>query len=180
MSRISKISVSVCRKVGEPNYSSRGADVGIEIEIPANEQGDPQTIIARAFAQATKAVDDQLARTERDLSKAGEAQPLAPPPSPAPPSPSSPTPSAPPSPPPSSNGAPAGATEKQIRAIYALGKQKGINVKEKCNPHKLTIADASKWIDWLRSQLDAKPEAITALDRHNPAAAANGQRGRGA
>jgi hypothetical protein len=154
MSRIARISVSASRKVGEPNYGSRGAEVSLEIEIPVNEQADTQTIIARAYAQATKAVDDQLARTERVPSKAAEPQ--------SPPAPTSPAPSAPPSAPPSSNGTPAQATEKQIRAIYALGKQKGINVKEKCNPSKLGIADASKWIDWLRAQPNVQPEAIPA------------------
>jgi hypothetical protein len=153
MSRIARISVSVGRKVGEPNFSSRGAEVSLEIEIPSTEQADTQTIIARAYAQATKAVDDQLARTERAPSKAAEPQSPAAPTSPAP---------SPSSPPPSSNGTPAQATEKQVRAIYALGKQKGINVKEKCNPSKLSIADASKWIDWLRSQPNAQPEAIPA------------------
>jgi hypothetical protein len=164
MSRIARISVTACRKVGEPNYGSRGAEVSLEIEIPANEQADPQTIIARAFAQVTKAVDDQLARAERVPQKAAEAPSPAAPPTPAAPAPSSPAPpasSAPPSPPPSSNGTATQATEKQARAIFALGKLKGINVKEKCNPHKLTIADASKWIDWLRAQPDAQPEAVT-------------------
>jgi hypothetical protein len=159
MSRIARISVTACRKVGEPNYGSRGAEVSLEIEFPANEQADIQTVIARAFAQATKAVDDQLARTERAPQRAAEAPSPAAPPVQASPAPS---PSAAPSPPPSANGAPAQATEKQVRAIYTLGEQKGINVKEKCNPHKLTIADASKWIDWLRSQPDAKPEAVPA------------------
>src|SRR5947208_3627443 len=115
MLRVATIRVTVSRKIGEPNYGSRGAEVSLEIEIPANEQAEMQTIIARAYAQATKAVDDQLARTERAPQKAAEA----PAPSvPAAPAPSLPTP---PSPPPSSNGT---ATEKQVRAIYALGKQK--------------------------------------------------------
>jgi hypothetical protein len=165
MSRIARISVTACRKVGEPNYSSRGAEVALEIEIPATEQADTQAIITRAFAQVTKAVDDQLARTERVPQKAAEAPSPAAPPTPAAPAPSpptSPTPPAASSPPPTSNGTPAQATEKQARAIFALGKLKGINVKEKCNPHKLTIADASKWIDWLRAQPDAQPEAVTA------------------
>src|SRR5262249_34920959 len=154
MPRISTIRISASRKVGESNYGSRGAEVSLEIEIPAKEQVDIQTIAARAFAQATKAIEDQLARTEREPQKATE------PPSPT--APPSPTPSARPSPPPSTNGTPTQATEKQIRAIYALGKQKGINIKEKCNPHKLTIADASKWIDWLRAQPNAQAAKVTA------------------
>ena len=64
MLRVATIRVTASRKVGEPNYGSRAAEVSLEIEIPANEQADIQTVIVRAYAQATKAVDDQLARTE--------------------------------------------------------------------------------------------------------------------
>jgi hypothetical protein len=59
-----KLSISMSRKVGEPNYGSRGATVGLEMEIDTALADQPRQLhacIARLFRLAKQSVDRELA-----------------------------------------------------------------------------------------------------------------------
>ena len=59
-----KLNAGFSRKVGEPNYGSRGASVNVELELESNLIGDPDALVARIedlFALAKKSVDAELA-----------------------------------------------------------------------------------------------------------------------
>jgi hypothetical protein len=58
-----KINIAMSRKMGEPNYGSRGATVGLEMEEDSGLVNQPQQLherIARLFRLAQEAVDRQL------------------------------------------------------------------------------------------------------------------------
>ena len=58
-----KLNAGVSRKVGEPNYGSRGASVNVELELESSVVNDTEALyekIRRLFALAKKSVDDEL------------------------------------------------------------------------------------------------------------------------
>lgn len=58
-----RLNAGFSRKVGEPNYSSRGASVNVELELESNLIGDPNALTERIqalFNVARRAVDDEL------------------------------------------------------------------------------------------------------------------------
>ena len=58
-----KLNAGVSRKVGEPNYGSRGASVNGELELESSVVNDTEALyekIRRLFALAKKSVDDEL------------------------------------------------------------------------------------------------------------------------
>jgi len=58
-----KLNAGFSRKVGEPNYGSRGASVNVELELESNLIDDPQALMGRIrnlFDLARRAVDDEL------------------------------------------------------------------------------------------------------------------------
>jgi hypothetical protein len=58
-----KINIAMSRKVGAPNYGSRGATVGLETEADASLVNQPRELqerVARLFRLAKEAVDWQL------------------------------------------------------------------------------------------------------------------------
>jgi hypothetical protein len=58
-----KINIGMSRKVGEPNYGSRGASVGLEVELDANIVNQPRHLhrhIARLFRLAKQSIDAEL------------------------------------------------------------------------------------------------------------------------
>ncbi len=59
-----KLSIGLSRKVGEANYGSRGATVGLEMEVEASLVDQPQEFherIAHLFELAQQAVEHELA-----------------------------------------------------------------------------------------------------------------------
>ena len=59
-----KLSIGLSRKMGEANYGSRGATVGLEVEVEASLVDQPQEFherIAHLFELAQQAVDQELA-----------------------------------------------------------------------------------------------------------------------
>jgi hypothetical protein len=59
-----KVSAGFSRKVGEPNYCSRGASVELQVELNESLIGDPERLLRQfhgLFALARHAVDQQLA-----------------------------------------------------------------------------------------------------------------------
>jgi hypothetical protein len=58
-----KINIAMSRKKGEPNFGSRGATVGLELEEDASLVNQPQQLherLAKLFELAKEAVDRQL------------------------------------------------------------------------------------------------------------------------
>ncbi len=59
-----KLNAGFSRKVGEPNYGSRGASVNVELEVESQLISDPEGLSRRIrglFELARQAVDDELA-----------------------------------------------------------------------------------------------------------------------
>ena len=59
-----KLNAGFSRKVGEPNYGSRGASVNVELEVESGLIGDPDALMARIcklFDIARQSVDSELA-----------------------------------------------------------------------------------------------------------------------
>jgi hypothetical protein len=58
-----KLNIAMSRKVGEPNYGSRGATVGLEMEVDSNLIDQPRQLndrIARLFQLAKASIDHEL------------------------------------------------------------------------------------------------------------------------
>ena len=58
-----KLNIAMSRKVGEPNYGSRGATVGLELEVDSSLVNEPKQLherIARLFRLAKESIDDEL------------------------------------------------------------------------------------------------------------------------
>src|SRR4051812_12591722 len=63
---LNKISIVTSRKIGEPNYGSRGATVGLEMEVDSRLVEQPRELhaqIARLFRLAKASVDRELSRS---------------------------------------------------------------------------------------------------------------------
>ena len=58
-----KLNAGFSRKIGEPNYGSRGASVNVDLEVESNLIDQPEQLqqrIRALFTLARKAVDDEL------------------------------------------------------------------------------------------------------------------------
>ena len=58
-----KLNAGVSRKVGEPNYGSRGASVNVELELESAVVNDSEALhekIRKLFALANRSVDEEL------------------------------------------------------------------------------------------------------------------------
>ena len=147
-----KLNAGISRKIGQPNYGSRGASVNIEMELDSGAVGDPQGLqqrIRKLFALAKASVDEEL-----DPGTNG----------------GTPTPPAPAAnghngyPPTGADAAgahngPAAtrpATPAQIATIHGICRRQRIDSQEqahqrfRCPIEQLTLADASSLIDELR------------------------------
>ena len=133
-----KLNAGFSRKVGEPNYGSRGASVNVELELESNLIGDPDGLMARIkslFDLARRSVDEEL---NGDGSKQAVARSQTAP----------------------DNGQRQGrsATASQVRAIKAICNRQGVNPEQLANERfrvsdleELTIREASSLIDELKS-----------------------------
>jgi hypothetical protein len=134
-----KLSIAMSRKVGEANYGSRGATVGLEMEVDSSLVDQPPQLherIADLFRLATESVNRELA-----AGGAMEASHAA------------------------TNGAAGGyelpvrpATANQIRAIHAIANRLNLDVTAELRSRfgvyradDLTLYEASKLIDALGS-----------------------------
>ncbi|MHC4092647.1 MAG: hypothetical protein ACYSVY_20640 [Planctomycetota bacterium] len=64
-----KLNAGFSRKVGEPNYGSRGASVNVELELESGLIGDPEALASRIrklFDLARRSVDEELGSTHTD------------------------------------------------------------------------------------------------------------------
>jgi len=72
-----KLNAGFSRKVGEPNYGSRGASVNVELELESNLIGDPEGLsnrIRQLFEIAQSSVEHELSNgnsSNHDASNAG-------------------------------------------------------------------------------------------------------------
>jgi hypothetical protein len=140
-----KLNAGFSRKVGEPNYGSRGASVNVELEVESGLIGDPDALLARIrnlFTLAKRSVDAELGSPAANPSGDGRA---------------------------SREPQPGGhrnhqssdvryATGSQVRAIRAICNRQGIDARQVANERfrvngleELTLREASSLIDDLKA-----------------------------
>jgi hypothetical protein len=76
-----KLNCGVSRKVGEPNYGSRGASVNVELELDSATVQDPKLLhekIRKIFALAKTSVDEELGVTPATGTPPASNQPVRP------------------------------------------------------------------------------------------------------
>jgi hypothetical protein len=143
-----KLNAGVSRKIGEPNYGSRGASVNVELELESSVVNDTDALyekIRRLFALAKKSVDDELGIS---TSASNGAEPSSTPPA----------------------GETRPATDKQKHAIAAICGENGFDGDQEAmalferSVIQLTLPEASHLIDHLkklRDQIGAQYEHQT-------------------
>jgi hypothetical protein len=139
-----KLNAGFSRKVGEPNYGSRGASVNVELEVESGLIGDPDALMTRIrnlFTLAKRSVDAELGaapspngdgRASRDPQPGGRR-----------------------------NHQPSDvryATSSQVRAIQAICRRQGLDARQVANERfrvndleELTVREASSLIDDLKA-----------------------------
>ena len=134
-----KLNAGVSRKVGEPNYGSRGASVNVELELESAVVNDTEALyekIRRLFALAKHSVDEELGISTSAASNG-------------------PTSNA------QSNGGTRPATDKQKYAIAAICNENGFDEDQEAmglfsRPvSQLTLPEASQLIDRLKELRNA-------------------------
>jgi hypothetical protein len=140
-----KLNAGFSRKVGEPNYGSRGASVNVELEVESGLIGNPDALMTRIrnlFTIAKRAVDAELGSPATDPSGDGRA-------------PREPEPDRRRSDPPSDVRC---ATSSQVRAIRAICQRQGLDARQAANGRfrvndleELTLREASSLIDDLKA-----------------------------
>ena len=164
-----KLNVGLSRKVGEPNYGSRGATVNLELEVDSTLAAEPERLqerIRELFGLANASIDEELhveptqpaANTQRSAT-----QPATPPRQPHATGRNGASRS-------TTNGYrsngngrqptnnPPPATASQIRALHAIANRQGLNLEavlqerfDLSDAVTLTIAEASQLIDELNA-----------------------------
>jgi hypothetical protein len=141
-----KLNAGVSRKVGEPNYGSRGASVNVELELESSVVNDTEALyekIRRLFALAKKSVDEELGISAPAPSNGGGPANVP------------------------SNTETREATDKQKHAIAAICGENGFDGDKEAmglfdRPvSQLTLPEASQLIDHLkklRDQIGAQHE----------------------
>ncbi|HKQ50404.1 MAG TPA: hypothetical protein VJZ71_20185 [Phycisphaerae bacterium] len=140
-----KLNAGLSRKVGEPDYGSRGASVNLELEVEGHLIQDPDALhdrIRRLFVLARQAVDEEL-QVGRNSSRS----------------------------PPNGNGATRAtnksptrpATAAQLKAIRSIGERLQLDVEGECQSRfgmaldQLALPDASALIDALKARSTGAP-----------------------
>ncbi len=136
-----KLSVGVSRKVGQPGFGSVGAACGVELELESGLLRDaPEEFDARvrsAYAACARAVDAELSRLVAPpaptIARADHDEPDRTPGSPVRP-----------------------ATERQLRALGAIARSRGVPPDDLLAEHGLDVGsvssgEASRLISGLRA-----------------------------
>jgi len=130
-----KLNVGASRKVADGRYGSRGASVNLEIELDHSLVFEPAKLherIRQIFNFAHQALVEELKRDQPlRSSDADNAKP---------------------------NNQPRFATAAQVKAIYAIAKQLGVDLADALHqqfgvhrPDELTVKQASALIDSLKA-----------------------------
>jgi hypothetical protein len=140
-----KLNTGFSRKVGEPNYGSRGASVNVELEVESGLIGDSDALLARIrnlFTLAKRSVDAELGSPAPNPSGDGRAS-------------REPQASGHRNHPPSDVRY---ATTSQVRAIRAICRRQGLDARQVANERfrvndleELTLREASTLIDDLKA-----------------------------
>lgn len=149
-----KLNAGFSRKVGEPNFGSRGASVNLELELDSNLIRDSEALcshIRNLFELARQSVDEELA-DDRDQAGNGHAPGLV---APA----NRDNAGRPASPRPGPNGQDIRyATASQLRAIRSICQRQGRDPGQLAHERyrinrieELTLQEASALIDELKS-----------------------------
>ena len=143
-----KLNAGFSRKVGEPNYGSRGASVNVELEVESSLVGDADALMNRIrnlFAIAKRAVDAELNGTPASQdspnsqtnhhgngsqnSRSTDGEPVR------------------------------NATVSQLRAIRSICNRQGLDAAQLANErfqvddlNELTLREASTLIDHLKTE----------------------------
>ena len=133
-----KLNCGVSRKVGQPNFGSRGASVNVELELESAATQDANVLhdrIRKLFAIARDAVDAELGLAGQAEGTAAGQQPAA-----------------------KGNGSSIrSATEAQIRAVNAICSRLGLDPHAEAHRRlgrgiqDLTLPEASALIDQLKA-----------------------------
>jgi hypothetical protein len=146
-----KLNVGLCRKVGEPGFSSRGASLNLELEIDSGLAAEPGKLHAK-IRELFSLVQTSLAEeVNGGHAVAGNGTPQTK----EPVTPTTPT---------TVNGrqqqrgVARSATLAQVKALFGIARQKGVDLKallqNRCQVQRaddLTVRQASTLIDELRS-----------------------------
>ena len=134
------LNVGLSKKVGEPDYGSRGASVNLETELDAGLVNDPDRLrdrIRQLFQLARSAVHEELSPNGHQHPANGNAG------------------TGPANGNANGNGARA-ATDSQVRALHAIARKRQLDlsqlVRDRFNcqrPEDLSLRDASTLIDEL-------------------------------
>lgn len=148
-----KLNVGGSRKVGEPNFGSRGASVNLEMELDNTLVNDPaklQEKIRQLFGLVRTSLSEELKNGNGSASNGNGNEHAAS----------------------HGNGArsrepgtrgtnnqPRPATQSQVKAIFAIAKNRGVNLAELLRgryhvsrPDDLSIGEASRLIDEMKSE----------------------------
>ena len=168
-----KLNVGLSRKVGEPNYGSRGASINVELELDSAIAGEPDRLqdrirelfgLAKASVDAELCVEPSASRAASSRSASQSANNHRPPHANGRNGASRGATAEPRS---NSNGRqvannPPPATASQVRALHAIANRQGLNlegvVRDQygvAEPEALTIAQASELIDELNGNAAA-------------------------
>ena len=147
-----KLNAGFNRKVGEPNYGSRGASVNVELELESGLIGEPDALLARIknlFDLARRSVDEELNGHQAQAEPSGSSQQNGQRPGNR-----------------FSDNTPTGgngnravryATVSQVRAIRVICDRQGVNPERFANERfrvndleELTLKEASSLIDELK------------------------------
>ena len=138
-----KINVGLTKKIGQPDFGSRGANVSFEVELEANLVREPEQLrekIKYLFKVARQAVEEELDSGQPAGNNGREKG--------------------------DSNGHPRqsngrSATASQIRALHAIATREGIDLAAELHsrygvdwPDDLAISQASDLIDALKAPLN--------------------------
>ena len=157
-----KLNCGISRKVGEPNYGSRGASVNVELELESSAAQDAGALhekIRKLFAVAKASVNEELGLAS---GSAGPAGPGTPPAARPPANGQASGRSAP-----GANGGKGAngdrpATESQLRAIRSICGRLGLDADQEASrmcqgpAARISLAEASKLINHLKQLQDGQ------------------------
>ena len=125
-----KLNIASSRKIGEPNYGSRGATVGLEMEVDSSLVDNPRQLherIQRLFRLAKQSVDLELGSQPPARAHLDDSEIIC-----------------------------RSATDRQIRAIQAIAGRRNLDLTEELRrfgierPEDLSLSEASQLIDAIK------------------------------